>query len=254
MAIYVKCSSCGEIYNELTTSQCPKCGCGQAIKLKYNKQYELVEDEEQDLRNSNESEAESESNHQEPEREYIPQTPFPFTEVPVLFANVYEHFFKKDKEIKFWRLLLIFLIELAIGILIVLIGYFISLELDERAHRLGFDSRGGSRGGSIFMIIGVAAYAHAFYSIVKYSTLYIIGKRNSLMSESKVRLVLFLVVFLLGSLITGIDAFISRSPEWKGDTEETITMAIGFIGFGLIIGSVWSLIKYIIMSRRKNKI
>lgn len=255
MAIYVKCSSCGEIFNELLNSKCPNCGCEEVIKMHYEDN-RLVEGDCKNIKTYSDSIVEqpvnSEKQAEQPDNsEYIPKTPFPYTEVPILFASVYEFFFKKDKEIKFWRILLIMFIELLIGIALVAIGYYISLEFEERAHRLGVNSRGGSRGGALFMFMGVAAFAHSFYSLVKYTTLCIIAKKESLMSEKKVRLILFTTECLLGGLIIAIDALISQSPEWIGDTEETVTFAIGVIGFGLIIGAVVSLIKYYIKKQRQ---
>lgn len=255
MAIYVKCSSCGVIFNELLNSKCPNCGCEEVIKMHYEDN-RLVEGDCKNIKTSSDSIVEqpvnSEKQAEQPDNsEYILKTPFPSTVVPVIFSSVYQYLFKNDKEIKYRRLLLIMLIELVIGIICVIVGYFINLGMEEYNHNIGVRSRGGSRTGTMFMYTGVAAFAHSFYSLVKYTTLCIIAKKESLMSEQKVRLILFTTECLLGGLIIAIDALISRSPEWIGDTEETITFAIGVIGFGLIIGAVVSLIKYYIKKQRQ---
>lgn len=180
--------------------------------------------------------------------EFIPKTPFPFTDVPVIFSNVYEYFFKKDKEIKYKRLLLIMLIELAIGIAFFAIGYYVSLKFEERAHRLGISSRGGSKGGMLFMYTGVAAIAHFFYSIVKYTGLHFIGKMKVQRSEQWTRLVLFFIEVVLGAILIAIAVYMHLNVRKKSDT----TFVLLFLGAGLVIGAVWSLVKYQIKKHKES--
>lgn len=192
----------------------------------------------------------SEKQAEQPDNsEYILKTPFPSTEVPVIFSSVYQYLFKNDKEKKYRRLLLIMLIELVIGIVCVIVGYYINLGMEEYNHNIGVRSRGASRAGTMFMYTGVAAIAHSFYSLVKYTSLFFIGKMEVQKSEQWIKLVLFFIEFFLGAIFITVAVFI----DLNSSKEKDITGVLLLLGAGLVIGSVWSLSKYLIKKHKDNK-
>lgn len=253
MAIYVKCSSCGEIFNELLNSKCPNCGCEEVIKMHYEND-ELVEGNclETSTKSYCYEEQSKDSGKQSlshDDNEHTPITTLLFTEVPPLFSSIYQHLCKTDKKIEYGKMILIFIVELFIGIAFSAIGYIISLRFEERAHVLGISSRGGSKGGTMFMFMGVAAIAHSFYSLVKYTSLFFIGKMEVQKSEQWIKLVLFFIEFFLGAIFITVAVFI----DLNSSKDKDITGVLLLLGAGLVIGSVWSLSKYLIKKHKDNK-
>lgn len=251
MAIYVKCSSCGEIYDELLNTKCPKCGCEEIIKMHYDDN-KLVEGDSKDIKKYSDYDLKHNEGYEDKiennDDEFIPKTPFPFTEVPVIFSSVYAYFFKNDNEIKYGKLLLIVLAELLLGIVLAAIGYFYDLWFEERTYELGVGSRRGSRGGMLFMYTGVAAIAHSFYSIVKYTGLHFIGKMKVQRSEQWTRLILFFIEVVLGATLIAIAVYVGLNSS----KEKDITGVLLLLGAGLVIGAVWSLIKYLISKHKES--
>lgn len=204
MAIYIKCPSCGKEYNELVENKCPHCGCERPIS-----------EGNETTRNSK---SEQEINN------------IPFTlEVPSFFSGIYNTFFN-DGKLSVNRLLIISTIEAVVGIVIMLLGYFLAL------------GTGTEKGPGMLMLAGGVVFMHAFYSLTKHSILLVLEKKNIQKPEKWTRYLLFSIEFVLGVIIIAIGVWLDDVFEHPGSN--TWLLYVLLIGAGLVVGSICSLIKY----------
>jgi len=205
MAIIIKCPSCGEEYNELVENKCPNCGCSKPV----------IDAEEKDAEND---ESPEQSLHIDGD---VPQ---PF-ELVGLFGAVYSNF-SKDGKINVIKIIIISLVEALIGVVLTLCGWGLSLAGLERAP-------------AMFFFIGLPVCAHAFYALVKYVSLRLIGRNGSKYPEKTIRWILFLIEMLVGAVLLLISYLIDSA-----DGEEDLAFIFLLLGIGIIIGGIWSVIKY----------
>ncbi len=223
MAIYVKCSSCGESYNELIHDRCPNCGSELSdvipSELRRYDDNKLSESEKSDS-TTTQNETNDETNSQ-----------LPFVEIQEFYSDVYNLIFKKDK--KNWKLLLLMISELVIGFALTYVGSILS------AHSTLYR---GSTAGVFASLTGMVALMHSFHSIIKFTILSIIGRRENQKTKQWTNRVLFITELVLGFIIIIIIAITGLDDVFV------------VLGLGLVIGAIWSLVKYLTRSRVKRKI
>ena len=123
-----------------------------------------------------------------------------------LFVEIFESFYKKyssNGKITLSKILLISFAEIAIGILMVLLGCLFII------------ATGTSKGPTFIFLIGASVIVHSLYSIVKYGILNI----------------------SLGSLFL----FITIPIENNDLASDDFVGVIGFLGIGLLIGGISSI-------------
>lgn len=154
------------------------------------------------------------------------ELPFPI-EIVGYFGAIYGAF-ATDGRIKIHKIILISLAEALLGVILFIIGWpFIKAGLEKVA-------------SYFFMIPGMAAVIHAFYSLVKYCSLNYLGRKKVSLSESSARWIVFFIEFVIGATFAVVSAIWIIS-DWGG---------VPFIlGIGLLFGGICSIIKYYI--RRK---
>ena len=222
MAIYVKCSSCGELYNELIHDRCPNCGS----ELRDVIPSELRRYDDNDLSESKRTDSTITQNETNDET----NSQQPFNEIPEFYSDVYNLIFKKDK--KNWKLLLVMIAELLIGFAFTYVGYILI------AHNTLYR---GSTAGMFASLIGIVALMHSFHSIIKHSILSIIRRKKDQKTEQRTSIVLFITELVLGLIIIIIIAFTGIDDVFV------------VLGLGLVIGAIWSLVKYLTRNRVKRK-
>ena len=130
-------------------------------------------------------------------------------------------------------LLLLMISELVIGFALTYVGSI--LIAHSTLHR-------GSTAGVFASLTGIVALMHSFHSIIKFTILSIIGSWKVQKTKQWTTIVLFISEIVLGIIIiiiitiTGIDD------------------VFGVLGLGLVIGAIWSLVKYLTRNRVKRKI
>ena len=123
--------------------------------------------------------------------------------------------------------------EFLFGFVFTYVGYI--LIAHNTLHR-------GSTAGVFSSIVGIVALMHPFYSIIKYSILSIIGKMEVQKTKQWTTIVMFITELVLGFIIIIIIAITG------------IDDVFGVLGLGLVIGAIWSLIKYLTLNRVKREI
>ena len=149
------------------------------------------------------------------------ELPFPI-EIVGYFGAIYSAF-ATDGKIKLRKVIIISLAEALIGVVITILGWPLL--------------KGGLKNtASFFFIIpGMAAVIHAFYSLVKYYSLNYWGRKKVSLSESSARWIIFLIEFVIGATFAVVSA-IWITSDWGG---------VPFIlGIGLLFGGICSIIKY----------
>lgn len=215
MAIIIKCPSCAEEYDELIENKCPNCGCPKPVGEAEKSVTESDGSLEQSL--------------------YIDgDVPHPF-ELVGLFGAIYSHF-SKDEKINVLKIILISLVEALIGVVFTLCGWGLSLT-------------GLKRAPAMFFFIGIPVCAHAFYALVKYVSLRIIGRKGAKYSEKTIRWFLFFIEVLVGAVLI----FISYLIESVDGNDDWVTVFI-LLGIGIIIGGIWSIIKYYRLNKKSSQL
>lgn len=214
MAIFIKCPSCGEEYNELIENKCPNCGCPRPVEETESKDTKSDKTTEQSLCIDGD-------------------VPYPFEFVGI-FGAVYSYF-SKDGKINVLKIILISLVEALIGVAFTLCGWGLSLT-------------GLKKAPALFFFIGIPVCAHAFYALVKYVSLRIIGRKSSKYSEKTVRWILFFIEILVGAVQILIAYLIALA-----DSKDNWVIVFALLGIGIIIGGIWSIIKYYLLNKRTSQ-
>lgn len=149
-------------------------------------------------------------------------------EIVGYFGAIYGAF-TTDGRIKIHKVILISLAEALLGVVLFIIGWPLL--------------KGGlvKVAAYFFMIPGMAAILHGFYSLVKYCSLNYLGRKKMSLSEPSARWVIFLIEFVIGATFTVVPV-IWITSDWGG--------VPCMLGIGLLIGGICSIIKYYL--RRKN--
>lgn len=261
MAIYVKCPQCGEEFNELIHSNCPKCGsveykkndenfgnivcpnkqCNAKISRLFEKcpicgcnlpndlpPVEIVKPVEIE---KDDNYSEDESVNSEPLQFISSHSQF---EVPILFYP-----FFKDKGFNYGRLLVTCLIEVVAGAIIVGLSFLLNPFEDHLAS-----------GMWVLAVGGIILVLHSFYTLIKYSVLLLLEKINACISEMTTHFILFFTEILFGAMFI----LLSMQLHYCADVSEDIENAFDLLGVGLIAGAIWSLIKYFKNRHKTNDI
>lgn len=254
MAIYVKCPQCGEEFNELIHSKCPRCGSieytennekfgrivcpNKQCNAKISRLFEKCPICGCNLPNDlpveivkNDNYTDDESVNDEPMQYISSHSQF---EVPTLY-----YLFFKDKGFNFGRLLATCLIEAVAGAIIVGIAFLLNPFEDYLA-----------RGMWVLAIGGIILVLHSFYTLIKYSVLLLLEMINVSISEMTTRFILFFTEILFGALFI----LLSMQLHYSADISEDVENAFDLLGAGLIVGAIWSLIKYFKNRHKTNDI
>ena len=107
------------------------------------------------------------------------ELPFPI-EIVGYFGALYGAF-ATDGKIKLYKVILISLVEALIGVVLFILGMPL---LKGRLEKVA---------SFFFIIPGMVAVTHAFYSLVKYCSLIYLGRKKMSLSESSTRWIIFLI-------------------------------------------------------------
>lgn len=155
-------------------------------------------------------------------------SPFPL-EIPMLFSGIYNAFYT-DHELSAKRLFVTAVVETIVGVVIALLGYAFALFTDTE------------RGPALIMWAGVIVIMHAFYSLTKHGVLLILEKKQIQKPEKWMRYVLFITEVVLSVFFITVAVLLDDIVEHSGSNSWIAWLL--FIGAGLAIGAIWSLIKY----------
>lgn len=156
------------------------------------------------------------------------QRPFPL-EVPMLFSGIYNAFYT-DHELSAKRLFATAFVEAIVGVVIALLGYAFALFTDTE------------RGPALIMWVGVIVVMHALYSLTKHGVLLVIEKKQIQKSEKWTRYVLFVTEVVLGGVFIAIGLMLDDIVDRPGANSWILWILL--LGAGLVVGAIWSLIKY----------
>ena len=164
------------------------------------------------------------------------ELPFPI-EIVGYFGALYGAF-ATDGKIKLYKVILISLVEALIGVVLFILG-------------MPLLKGGLEKVASFFFIIpGMVAVTHAFYSLVKYCSLIYLGRKKMSLSESSTRWIIFLIEFIVAAVFVAITTWIEKITP---NVHDWLTSVLFMLGVGTLIGGIWSIIKYYIRRNKVNK-